>query len=270
MLENENLSEWHIIHGRNNGIDLSYKELNYLIRKSIRNNKYKIKLVDIFGQRFIGAGLENSNNKLIELEINGVPGNDLGIFIDGPKIFVNGNAEDQVGNTMNSGTIIIDGDCRDIAGLSMRGGKIFVKGNCGYRIGIHMKEYRDQIPIIIIGGSAKEFFGEYMAGGILIALGLKIEGSKISTLERVVSPNLASGIHGGKIFLRGEIPEHYLGVGSIKTPFSEADYKCLQPIVTEFCNYFNISEDYIWDSSFYKITPSSHRPYGDYYTAKPI
>ena len=186
MLETKNISNWHTINAKKDDIPLSYKKLNSMIKKSVKNGHKLIKLLDVCGQRFIGAGLECSENDPIELEIHGVPGNDLGIFMDGPKIIVKGNAEDQIGNTMNSGTIIVEGDCRDVAGLSMRGGKIYIKGNAGYRIGIHMKEYQDQTPIIVIGGKTKEFFGEYMAGGILIALGLKFENSHISNYENFI------------------------------------------------------------------------------------
>ena len=110
----------------------------------------------------------------MKFRIDGVPGNDLGVFMNGPEIEVFGNAEDHTGNTMESGRIIIHGNAWDVTGLAARGGEIFVRGNGGYRIGIHMKEYGDQHPTIIYGGQVRQFFGEYMAGGILIALGMRI------------------------------------------------------------------------------------------------
>ncbi|MDD1779040.1 MAG: hypothetical protein LUQ65_12815 [Candidatus Helarchaeota archaeon] len=271
MQESKNLLDWTTISAKLNNEPISYKELNSTIRNAVNNKKQRrIKLVDVLGQRFIGAGLECSEDNPIEIEVNGTPGNDLGIFMDGPKITVKGNAEDQVGNTMNNGTIIVEGDCRDVAGFSMRGGRIFVKGNGGYRIGIHMKEYQSQIPSLILGGSGKEFFGEYMAGGILIALGLKFETSHIVNLERAASTNLGSGIHGGRIYIRGDIPDAFLGVGAIKARFSEEDMKLILPIITEFCKYFRIEADYILEKPFTKILPESHRPFAGYYTAKPI
>ena len=271
MLESKSNLDWNTISANRNSTPISYKELNASIRASIRNNQRRIKLVDILGQRFIGAGLECTEMDPIEFEINVIPGNDLGIFMDGPTITVRGNAEDQVGNTMNNGCIVIEGDCRDVAGLSMRGGKIFVKGNGGYRIGIHMKEYQSQIPIIVLGGAGKEFFGEYMAGGILLALGLKFENSHVVNLEKAASPNLGSGIHGGKIYIRGDVPDAYLGVGAMKVRFSEdEDMKLLLPIISEFCKHFKMEQDFILEKEFTKIIPGSHRPFAGYYTAKPI
>ena len=152
----------------NNG-PLDYKELNEKIHQALRNDNKNILLNNVCGQRFIGASLQGD----FELEINGLPGNDLGIFMDGPKIIVNGNCEDQAGNTMNDGEILVHGYGGDVIGLSARGGKIYIKQDVGYRVGIHIKEYEHKFPIIMIGGTAKDFLGEYMAGGLIIALGLK-------------------------------------------------------------------------------------------------
>lgn len=43
----------------------------------------------------------------------------------------------------------------------MRGGAIYVQGNAGYRAGVHMKAYGDRLPMIVIGGRAGSFLGEY-------------------------------------------------------------------------------------------------------------
>ena len=101
---------------------LNYQQLNEQIHEAIKQGYQKIILNNVCGQRFIGASLQGD----LELIINGLPGNDLGIFMDGPKILVNGNCEDQAGNTMNDGMIIVDGDAGDVIGLSARGGKIYI------------------------------------------------------------------------------------------------------------------------------------------------
>ena len=92
--------------------------------------------------------------------------------MDDPKIEVYGNAGDGLGNTMNSGTIIVHGFVGDVASYSMRGGRIYVEGDAGYRLGIHMKEYGSNKPIVVMGGCTGDFPGEYMAGGIIVVLGL--------------------------------------------------------------------------------------------------
>jgi len=86
-----------------------------------------------------------------------------------------GNAQDATGDTMNDGTIYIHGNSGDVCGYAMRGGKIFIRDNAGYRTGIHMKQYKEKKPVIVIGGTAGSFLGEYLAGGIIIVLGLNSE-----------------------------------------------------------------------------------------------
>ncbi len=96
----------------------------------------------------------------------------MGAYLDGCEIVVNGSAQDAIGDTMNDGLIVIHGNSGDAAGYSMRGGKIFIKGDAGYRAGIHMKAYKDKFPVLVIGGKAGSFLGEYQAGGIILVLGI--------------------------------------------------------------------------------------------------
>lgn len=53
---------------------------------------------------------------------------------------------------------------------------ILVEGNVGYRAGIHMKAYKDQVPVLVVGGEAGSFLGEYQAGGYVVVLGLNTTG----------------------------------------------------------------------------------------------
>ncbi|MDF1558445.1 MAG: hypothetical protein P1P80_09790 [ANME-2 cluster archaeon] len=82
------------------------------------------------------------------------------------------NGQDGIANTMNSNEIIIQGMVGDVIGYGMRGGKLMIKSDVGYRVGIHMKEYKTQVPVIVAGGCAGDFYGEYMGGGVMILLGL--------------------------------------------------------------------------------------------------
>jgi glutamate synthase domain-containing protein 3 len=247
-----------------NGVPLDYKLLNSMIHDAIDNNYRNIVLNNVCGQRFIGAALQGD----LEITINGIPGNDLGIFMDGPRINVFGNCEDQSGNTMNQGIMIIDGDGGDVIGLSSRGGKIYVKGDVGYRVGIHMKEYENQFPVIIIGGTAKDFLGEYMAGGKIIVLGLKIspDGTIIENPQPICGTELGTGIHRGIIYLRtDENIEDRLGVGAkIIEPSSEEQNEITTDIA-DFCKIFNIPLGIINNKPFKVIKPVSKRPFGGNY-----
>jgi glutamate synthase domain-containing protein 3 len=235
-----------------------YRELNVALRKAASNGARKIELHNVHGQRYIGTDLD----KPVEIEIFGTPGNDLGAFMNGPRISVHGNAQDGCGNTMNEGEIVVHGHAGDIIGLSARGGRIFIRENVGYRAGIHMKEYQDKKPVVVIGGTAQDFLGEYMAGGILILLGLNL-GEGESHQARFIG----TGMHGGTIYLRGNVEEHQLGkeVG-IRAELEEADYECLRQSVGEFAAHFGYETEAILDYKFLKLYPRWLRPYGRLYT----
>ncbi len=97
--------------------------------------------------------------------------------MSGPHIEIFGNCDHAPGNTMDAGEIIIHGSGGDATAHSMRGGLIMVRDDIGYRGGIHMKEYGDHKPVLVIGGNARAFLGEYMAGGMIVVLGCR--GSRI-------------------------------------------------------------------------------------------
>lgn len=230
-----------------------YRELNSEIRKAIREGKDHISITGVLGQRFIGDGID----KKVKIDIDGVAGGDLGAFMNGPTIHVRGNADHAAGNTMTGGTIIIEGNTGDCAGHSMRGGKLFIKGSVGYRVGIHMKQYKDKYPIIIIGGNAEAFLGEYMAGGIIVLLGLD-EGE-------TVGDYIGTGMHGGKIFIAGRVKKEMLGVAASKGVLTEQDLALLDELVQEYGEIFNKdvkSSDFV----FSKIEPISSRPFSNLYT----
>lgn len=239
-----------------NAAGCHYRTLNQQIKDAVKKGEKHIELLNVNGQRYIGDGISGD----VEITINGVPGNDLGAFMSGPTIIVNSFAQDGVANTMNDGKIVIKGHAGDVLGYGMRGGKLFVKGDVGYRVGIHMKEYEDKIPVIIAGGRAGDFFGEYMAGGVLILLNLNNEKP-----ERAAGSYLATGMHGGVIYIRGEIDKYQLGEGVEIVELKEADNIVLNKLISEFCKDLKIDTKSVFNKPFKKLIPSSKRPYGKLY-----
>ena len=180
--------------------------------------------------------------------------------MDGPKIIVHGNAQDACGNTMNEGEIIVHGHAGDIIGLSARGGKIFIREDVGYRAGIHMKEYQDKKPVLVIGGTAQDFLGEYMAGGILILLGLNL-----SEGEHHKANFIGTGMHGGVIYLRGSVEDHQLGKEVGLAELEEKDCQILHQFVGEFATHFGYDAGEILKGKFIRLFPRWLRPYGRLY-----
>jgi glutamate synthase domain-containing protein 3 len=237
-----------------NAQDMYYRELNTLMRELDKMGAQKVELNNIYGQRYIGTDLKTS----LKIDIYGTPGNDLAAFMDGPHIEVHGNAQDCTANTMNNGQIVIHGRAGDITGYGMRGGKVFIRDDVGYRVGIHMKEYMDTKPYMIVGGTAEDFLGEYMAGGILLVLGLTLK-----TGEAHKSRFVGTGMHAGIIYVRGEISNLGKEVKLMDT--DQNDLKVIGDLVKEYCDHFNADFDAIMKAKFVKLVPFSHRPYGRIY-----
>ena len=232
-----------------------YRELNERVRSLTSKGSREITLEGVNGQRYIGCGLRDD----VRITIDGVPGNDLGAFMDGPTIIVDDNAQDGVGNTMNGGKIVVKGNAGDVLGYAMRGGKVFVKGDVGYRVGIHMKSFKEQVSVIVVGGRAGDFFGEYMAGGILVLIGLG-EGEK-----PVAGDYLGTGMHGGVIFVRGSIEEDQLGREVRVFPISDEEREKLTSLLKEFSSDTETDVSGVDVDDFVALKPFSHRPYGNLY-----
>ena len=231
---------------------LSHKEINEAIRSSVGD----CTVTGCLGERFIAAGMSSRN-----ITIEGVPGNALGAYLNGGSITVSGNAQDAVGDTMNDGAIVVHGSIGDAAGYAMRGGSIYVAGDAGYRTGIHMKAYRDKVPVIVIGGRAGSFLGEYQAGGVIVVLGLG-EGDR-----PIVGNFPCTGMHGGKMFLRSDCSGIKFPGQVTARPAEEEDLDEIRKYVSEYCRLFRGSEQDVMASPFTVVTPDSKNPYKQMYVA---
>ena len=208
----------------------------------------------VMGERYIGCGLGEGH-----LVLEGTPGNALGAYLDGADITLYGNAQDATGDTMNGGTITIHGNIGDAAGYAMRGGVIYVKGDAGYRAGIHMKAYKEKLPVLVIGGRCGSFLGEYQAGGIIVVLGLGCEG-------RVPVGNFCgTGMHGGKIFLRTEQLPPDLPKQVEDSVATAEEFEEILPYIENYCNKFDTDPEVIKNSTFYVLKANSKNPYKQLY-----
>jgi glutamate synthase domain-containing protein 3 len=234
---------------------MHYKDLNSLLRAISSNGAEKIEIHNVCGQRYIGTDLDAE----VQIDIYGTPGNDLGAFMNGPNVVVHGNAQDGCGNTMNEGKIVVHGHAGDITGHSMRGGKIFVRDDVGYRVGIHMKEYQGKKPKLVIGETAQDFLGEYMAGGVILVLGLNLPEGECCKARFV-----GTGMHGGVIYERGDILE--VGKGTKVMKVGKRDSRVIESLVKEYCEHFGVDFEKVMSAKFRKIVPLSKRPYGALYS----
>ncbi len=238
-----------------------YRDLNRKIRAAVADGADKIELVNVNGQYFIGDGI----NRPVTITINGVPGNDLAAFMNGATIIVRDNGQDNIGNTMNAGKVVVHGHAGDVLGYGMRGGRIHILKDVGYRVGIHMKSYLENKPVLVAGGKAGDFFGEYMAGGVLILLGMFSD-----TPDKAKHGFcLGTGMHGGVIFVRGGVDESRLAREVGVFELNDDDRKELEGYLKEYCKDFKLECKEVLQDEFVKILPKSKRPYGNMYCAMP-
>ena len=229
---------------------LSYSQINTILKE----HGGDVQIQNCLGHRFLASGLSEGY-----ISIDGIPGNALGAYLNGACIEVNGNAQDAVGDTMNDGTIIVHGSIGDAAGYAMRGGEIFVRGSAGYRAGVHMKAYEDKLPVMVIGGKAGSFLGEYQAGGIIVVLGM-------SENERPIVSNFpCTGMHGGKLYLRSDCKNLLLPKQVTAHPATAADMAEIECYLRTYCSLFPYRYAQIMQSPFTVITPDSKNPYQQMY-----
>ncbi len=232
-------------------VGLDHRTLNDRIRQET-----DCTVTDCMGQRFIASGM---SDKHIVLE--GIPGNALGAYLTGAELIVKGNAQDAVGDTMNEGRIVVHGSIGDAAGYAMRGGCILVKGNAGYRAGIHMKEYKDKKPVIVIGGRTGSFLGEYQAGGLIAVLGLHKDGKPI------VGNFPCTGMHGGKMFLRGDVSGITFPGNVTLSRATEEDLLQIMPFLQQYCDAFGADLSDLLSVPFTLVVPDTANPYKQMYVA---
>ena len=229
--------------------DMDFQELN----KKIRETSGDVELTDCLGHRYIGSGMSGR-----KLTVRGVPGNALGAYLDGGELEGYGNAQDAVGDTMNAGRIVVRGNIGDTAGYAMRGGEIYVQGDAGYRTGIHMKAYKDKLPVMVIGGKAGSFLGEYQAGGLIVVLNTENE-------ENIVGYFPCTGMHGGKVFLRSDCKNVTFPKQVHARTAAEEDMREIEKYIDEYCRLFGGDPSSLKKELFTVVIPDSKNPYKQMY-----
>lgn len=221
------------------------RQLNEIIR-GCKDDKIVIRGVN--GQRFIACGLDKKDVTAV-----GTIGNGAGAYMQGGVLRVEGSAQDATGDTMNGGEIYVGGRCGDAAGYAMRGGRIFIKGDVGYRAGVHMKQYGEHKPVIVVGGTAGCFLGEYLAGGVIVVLNTENK-------ENPVGEDMARGMHGGRIYIRGRVTVP-LPVSVTARKAGSEDMLFIKPYLESFCIAFGGSIKELMNDEFTLILPAAGNPY---------
>lgn len=124
-----------------------------------------------------------------------------------------------------------------------------------------MKQYKDKVPVIVIGGITGSFLGEYQAGGLIVVLGLNSNG------HRIVGNFPCTGMHGGKMFLRGNCDDIEFPSQVTARTATDADIEEIRNYISRYCELFGYNSEEILDSPFTVVTPDSKNPYKQMYVA---
>ncbi|EHP68835.1 MAG: glutamate synthase [Metallosphaera yellowstonensis] len=184
---------------------VGYKDLNREIMKYA--GKGEVKVVNVMGHRFVGITFPRAG---LRVKLYGVVGNALANLNENNEFLVYGNVADDCCDTMHGGRVVITGDARDVLAQTLQGGEVFVGGNAGNRVGIQMREYGFKRPYLVIGGRVDDYLGEYMAGGVIVVLGLRNRGEKTGYY-------VGTGMVGGRIFVRGKVDPSRVGMQPNRT-----------------------------------------------------
>ena len=142
----------------------------------------------------------------------------------------------------------------------MRGGKIYIKGDCGYRAGIHMKAYQQHFPVMVVGGKAGSFLGEYLAGGLILVLGIGQNGAY------PVNNFCGTGMHGGKIVLRCDKAPTDLPRQVLVSEVSADDMTEFAPYIKEYAQLFDADAENLLSQKYFVLTPNPEAGYKQLYT----
>ena len=187
-------------------LDLGFQEINGKIADAYEAGEEKIGFSNLNGQRYIAIGFSpRKTSREFQIELSGYPGNCLANLNDGGNFEIFGNVADDLGDTMHAGKIIVHGSARDVVGQALQGGEIFIQGSVGNRAAIQMREYKDHRPFLVVGETADDYLGEYMAGGVVVVLNM-------SDQPKSVGGYVGTGMVGGRIYIRGKVREEQLGL----------------------------------------------------------
>lgn len=188
--------------------NMEFKEINREVSEAYSRGETGLVVENCRGQRYLGIGISTRKSGILtpfKVELSGFPGNCLANLNDGASFEVFGNVADDLADTMHAGSVVVHGNARDVAAQALQGGHIYVRGAVGNRAAIQMREYENERPFLIVGETADDYLGEYMAGGVVMILNL-------SDSPKPARNYIGTGMVGGRIYIRGNVGEDQIGL----------------------------------------------------------
>ncbi|MBW1841912.1 MAG: FAD-dependent oxidoreductase, partial [Deltaproteobacteria bacterium] len=246
-----------IISGQENGHRLDSRVLEEYIQNAVGEGKRDL-VVKAFGQHGIGGRLWRAGNEPVSIRIEGYPGQRVG-SMGHPNTFIEimGPASDDVGWLNAGAQIVVHGNATNGIANAMAQGKIYVAGNIGSR-GMTMTKHNPRFdpPELWVLGSAGDYFGEFMAGGIAV-----ICGHEPQNPENILGYRPLVGMVGGKVFFRGP-HQGYSQVDARITPIPDKAWDWLLENLKIYLAHIDRTEllDFFSDRTAWQLLVA-HTPY---------
>jgi NADPH-dependent glutamate synthase beta subunit-like oxidoreductase/glutamate synthase domain-containing protein 3/NAD-dependent dihydropyrimidine dehydrogenase PreA subunit len=226
-----------VISGRIDGERVDSRILEEQIQTAVAQGHRNVQ-VNAYGQHGIGGRLWRAGSDRIHLKVFGQPGQRVGSMgFPNTSIEVLGPASDDVGWLNAGAEIVVHGNAGNGAANAMAQGKISIAGNIGAR-GMTMTKHNPRFdpPELWVLGSAGDYFGEFMAGGIAVICGYEPQ-----TLHNVLGYRPLVGMVGGRVFFRGP-HEGYSQVDATLAAISDVDWGWLSENLEIFLDRIGRSE----------------------------
>jgi len=213
----------HVISGQHHGQRIPSRVMEEHIQQSVKEGK-RFLVVNALGQQGIGGRIWSNSGDPVHLNVQGHPGQRVGAM-GYPNTFIKvmGPASDDVGWLNTGAEIVIQGNTSNGVANAMAQGKVYVAGNIGAR-GMTMTKHNPRFspPELWVLGSAGDYFGEFMAGGIAVVCGREPQNP-----DNILGYRPLVGMVGGKVFFRG--PHSGFSQPDAKmVPISDEEWSWLQ------------------------------------------
>ena len=218
-----------VINGRVDGVRLDSRVLEEQVQRAVERGYKQIK-INAYGQHGLGGRLWGAGTDPVYVRIEGHPGQRVGAMgCPNTGIEVMGPASDDTGWLNAGAEIVVRGHAGNGTANAMAQGKVMVGGNIGARGMTMTKENpRFSPPQLWVLGSAGDYFGEFMAGGITVICGYHPQNP-----ASVLGYRPFVGMVGGKAFFRGP-HGGFSDIDAKLVPISDADWQWLEKNLREF------------------------------------
>ncbi len=189
------------ISGKKGDKRIPSRVLEEIIHQHVKEGHTKLE-IEGYGQHGIGGRLWEIENSRIDIRVTGQSGQRAGSLGNAnTHIEIMGPASDDVGWLNAGANIIVHGNASNGVMNGAAQGKVLIGGSIGAR-GMTMtkRNPRFEPPELWVLGTAGDYFGEFMAGGIAVICGHNADSSVETLGHRPLV-----GMVGGKVFVRGEI-----------------------------------------------------------------